>query len=231
MFTSPRRPREQLPYYSQGVRVYDAHKDFVEKFIAIIYPTDEDMLKDDAVDRFWNHVNAYGRHLDPCVCDMNSEQFFDDNGQWPAFEKTRTCQGLMDFSKFCVEKNIITRRCEWCNQVETFDRIKFLRAQLEHDCCADDKECKEVMFALEIMRPNMGLKPLKTRAQLIDFLTTFMGEVSAGHSFNSDNIFYFSDPDDGKLPTIVDIGSYVFGTSIASLTNHQYLKSSNNPNK
>ena len=217
-----------LPYYSQGVRLYDAHKEFVEKFIAIIYPTDEDMLKDDAVDRFWNHVNTYGRHLDPCVCDMNSERFFDDNGQWPGFEKTRTCQGLMDFSKFRVEKNIITRRREWCNHVETFNRIKFLRAQLDHDC-ADDKECKKVMFALEIMRPNMGLKPLKTRAQLIDFLITFIWEVSAGHSFNGDNIPYFSDPEysgvrmrefdnDGELPTIVDIGSYVFGTSISSLT-------------
>lgn len=62
----------------------------------------------------------------------------------------------------------------------------------------------------------------------------FRRRVFAQHKFNSDNISYFADPDyagvrmrefDGSgddggkiLPTRVDVGSYVFGSSIASLT-------------
>lgn len=86
----------KLPLWSQGRRLYNAHRKFVGDFVSFLYPTDEDMLKDDAVVRFWHHVNTQGRHTDPCVCGMDSDLFFDDSGEnWPAFETKHTVKNCL----------------------------------------------------------------------------------------------------------------------------------------
>jgi hypothetical protein len=48
----------KVPYHSQGLRLWDAHREFVESFVALIYPSDQDMLADDATVRFWHHANT-----------------------------------------------------------------------------------------------------------------------------------------------------------------------------
>jgi hypothetical protein len=165
--------------------------------------------------------------LDPCVCGLESERFFDDNGQWPSFETTRTCEGLLDFANFRHDKNEITRRREWCLETDSFTKVKELRNMLASECKAEDG-C-EIKFNLLDMRSDMGLLALKTRSQFVDFLTTFIWEATAGHAFNGDNISYFSDPyhsgvrvraadENGEFPIRADLCTYVFGTTIASLT-------------
>ena len=75
----------------------------------------------------------------------------------------------------------------------------------------------------------MGLPELRSKAQFIDFIATAIWHITAGHTINSDNVHSFSDaefsgtrmvptPDGGDPPTILDVGSYVFGTTIGSLT-------------
>ena len=49
----------KVPFHDQGLRVYNAHRQFVEKFIDVLYPTDNDLLQDEYVVRFWHHVNTY----------------------------------------------------------------------------------------------------------------------------------------------------------------------------
>ena len=48
-----------IPFHDQGRRVYSAHREFVEKFIDVLYPTDKDLLQDSYAVRFWHHVNTY----------------------------------------------------------------------------------------------------------------------------------------------------------------------------
>lgn len=54
-----------MPLYSQGSRLYDVHRKFVDSFISVLYKSDEEMLQDHSVIRFWHHVNTFGRHMDP----------------------------------------------------------------------------------------------------------------------------------------------------------------------
>lgn len=216
----------KLPMWSQGRRLYNAHRKFVGKYISLLYANDEDMLKDDAIHRFWHHVNTQGRHTDPCVCGMDSELFFDDTGKWPAFETKHTCEELLDSASYRPDLNMISRRHEWCKETEPFDRIKALYTVVEREC-AETKGCK-LLYDVYMMRDSMGLKPLKSREQLADFLASFMWHVSAGHEINGDNISYFTDPfhsgvrlrdkdENGELPLRTDIGTYVFGLSIGKI--------------
>jgi hypothetical protein len=74
---------------------------------------------------------------------------------------------------------------------------------------------------------NMGV--LRSKSQFIDFIASFIWHVTAGHKLLGDNVPFFSDPEysgtrmvdlnnKGELPRIVDVGTYVFGTSVGSLT-------------
>lgn len=221
----------KLPMFSQGRRLYDAHRKFVGKYLSLVYATDEEMLKDDSTLRFWHHVNTQGRHTDPCVCGMDTELFFDDRGKWPAFETKHTCEDLLDASTYHPELNMISRRRQWCDEVQPFDRIKALYSVLTKEC-SEKKDCK-MQYGVYMMKDNMGLKPLKTREQLADFVTSFMWHVSAGHEINGDNIPYFTDPfhsgvrlrgedENGELPLRVDIGTYVFGLAIGKTRSGRY---------
>jgi hypothetical protein len=222
----------KLPMFSQGRRLYDTHRKFVGRVVSMLYSSDEEMLKDDDALRFWHHVNTQGRHTDPCVCGMDSDLFFDDHGKWPAFETKHTCEELLDSSSYHPELNIISRRRQWCDEVQPFDRIKALHAVLKKEC--DEKKDCEMRYDEYMMKDNMGLKPLKNREQLSDFLATFMWHVSAGHEINGDNIPQFTDPyhsgvrlidkdENGELPLRVDIGTYVFGLSIGKFSGSRIL--------
>ena len=79
------------------------------------------------------------------------------------------------------------------------------------------------------MKPNMNMGQLQSKAQFVDFVASFIWHVTAGHALLSDNLSFFSDPEysgtrmvdvdhKGELPRIVDVGTYVFGTSVGSLT-------------
>ena len=219
---------KDMPLFSQGLRLWDAHYEYIQKRIDVIYASDEAMLSDETVVRFWHHVNTFGRHHDPCVCQMASDLFFDDKGVWPAFENTRTCRGLLDSAGFHPDKNMVTRRLEFCSKDVTY-RIGALRNILESECKVDPK-CTKLRYKFEHMRLNMGMKPLVARKQLVDFLATVVWQVTVGHRFNSDNIPYLTDPEhcgvrarptgrDGEeFPTITDVGTYVFGITIGALT-------------
>ncbi|KAL3904830.1 MAG: hypothetical protein SGILL_009916 [Bacillariaceae sp.] len=218
----------KLPLWSQGKRLYDTHRKFVGNYVSVIYPTDEDMLKDDQVVRFWHHVNTQGRHTDPCVCGMDSDLFFDESSnKWPAFETKHTCEELLDSAGFHSELNVISRRRQWCGQVDTFERIKALYKVVSQDC--EQRPGCQMRYDEYMMRNDMGLRPLKTRDQLCDFIASFIWHVSAGHEMNADNLSYFADPyhsgvrlrdkdENGELPIRTDIGTYVFGLSIGALT-------------
>ena len=217
-----------MPMYDQGRRLYDVHREFVENFIGILYKSDQDMLRDDSLIRFWHHVNTFGRHMDPCVCGMNSDIFFDDIGTWPQNEKTRTCQELLDLSDYMPASNIYTRRRHWCSEQKPFDRIKAVRDLTEKSCKERNPNCR-IRYPVHFMRETMWLKDLKTRDQLVDFVATYIWEVTAGHQINGDNLSYFADPEyagvrmrefdnNGELPITTDLGTYVMGTTIASLT-------------
>lgn len=218
---------EQLPLHSQGLRLYNVHKKWVSRFLKLLYPSDEELLGDEAIHRFWSHVNTYGRHLDPCVCSMPSTIDFEDDSKWPGFENFRTCQGLMNRNDFKSGLAFVPRRESWCKQ-SAYLRLKSLRQWIEDDC-EQSETCSHVSYSFYHMRDNMGMGQLKTRDQLVDFLATFIWDVTAGHSVNSDNVSYLADPEysgvrmreydeNGNLPIRTDIGTYIFGTSIASLT-------------
>lgn len=218
---------KNMTLFDQGLRLYYVHHDFVQKFIEHLYPSDDAMRQDHELARFWHHINSYGRHHDPCVCQMDSD-LFADNNVWPDFESTRTCKQLLDFADYQVGKNVITRRTSWCTQKEDFERILSLRQMLEHEC-KEAMDCDSIFYNVLHMRADMGMTRLRKREQLIDFLSTFIWEVTAGHSIAGDNIPYLTDPEatsvrmrgtdkDGKLPLRTDVGTYVFGTAIGALT-------------
>jgi len=218
---------EELPLHSQGLRLYKVHRKWVSRYLELLYPTDEELLADEAIHRFWSHVDTYGRHLDPCVCSMPSTIDFEDNAQWPGFESFRTCEGLLDRNEFKMGKEFVPRREAWCKQRARV-RLKSLREWIESDCEQSDT-CTRISYSFFQMRDNMAMGQLKNRDQLIDFLATFIWDVTAGHAFNSDNVSYLADPEysgvrmreydeNGNLPLRTDIGTYIFGTSIASLT-------------
>lgn len=218
---------DALPLYSQGKRLYKVHRHFVNRFVDTFYPTDEDLLDDVSVVRFWHHVNTYGRHLDPCVCGMDPNVFFDDNNVWPGFEKTRTCSDLLDTMGFAPEKNPVTRRRDWCSSTDRYEKTKAVH-QMNVEICASNPDCKRLFWDATVSRPDMSMGQLTSKAQLIDFIATFIFHVSASHALNSDNVSFFSDPEysgvrmvddiDGELPRIIDVGTYVFGNSVGMLT-------------
>mmetsp|Transcript_17431 Transcript_17431/g.42743 ORF Transcript_17431/g.42743 Transcript_17431/m.42743 type:complete len:241 (-) Transcript_17431:179-901(-) len=158
---------------------------------------------------------------------MPSTIDFEDNAQWPGFESFRTCEGLLDRNEFKMGKEFVPRREAWCKQRARV-RLKSLREWIESDCEQSDT-CTRISYSFFQMRDNMAMGQLKNRDQLIDFLATFIWDVTAGHAFNSDNVSYLADPEysgvrmreydeNGNLPLRTDIGTYIFGTSIASLT-------------
>ncbi|CAJ1963397.1 unnamed protein product [Cylindrotheca closterium] len=218
---------EELPLHSQGLRLYKVHRKWVSRYMKLLYPTDEELLADEAIHRFWSHLDTYGRHLDPCVCSMPSSIDFEDDTQWPGFESFRTCKGLLDRNDFKTDNKFSLRREGWCKR-SAYVRLTSLREWIESDCEQSDT-CTHVSYNFYQMRDNMAMGPLKNRDQLVDFLATFIWDVTAGHTFNSDNVSYLADPEysgvrmreydeNGNLPLRTDIGTYIFGTSIASLT-------------
>jgi hypothetical protein len=215
---------DTIPFYSQAKRLYRVHRKWVKRYVDHWYPTDNDLLKDDSVIRFWNHVNTYGRHLDPCVCGLSSELFFDDNGVWPGFETTRTCKDLLDSVDFFVDKNPVTRRRQWCSSTDPYTKVKALY-RMNKAICDSNPDCKGILWNINDMKPNMGLGELRSKSQLVNFLASAMFHVTAGHRLLSDNVSFFSDPEysgtrmvdldnNGELPRIVDVGTYVFGTFV-----------------
>ena len=219
-----------MPLHNQGLRLYEAHRTFVDRFVSLTYSSDEAMLADTSIVRFWHHVNTQGRHADPCICGMPSDIFFEDDFKWPAFENTHTCAQLLDHVDFIPEKNMLTRRQRWCQGggVSAVQRLEALYGLLQKECAAKKSGCN-MMYSMHTLRNDMGLPELKTRRQLVNFLATTIWHVTAGHEFTAENISYFADPfysgvrlresdSDGNLPLKVDVGTYVWGGSIASLT-------------
>lgn len=212
--------------------MWAVHYEFVSDFITkILYDSDNAMRDDDSLLRFWHHVNTFGRGHDPCVCDMGGSSFFKSD-VWPSFDSssdsTRTCNALLKSASFLPDlTDPSDRRREWCLQDDS-TRIVALRNLLEEECKEHEK-CKKLRHSFEHMRLAMGLKPLKTRKQLIDFLTSAIWHVSVGHSINGDNMAYLPDPthagvrmrgkdNNGELEIIADVGTYVFGITIGALT-------------
>jgi hypothetical protein len=136
----------ELPLFNQAKRLDKVHRRFVERFVNEWYATDADLLKDDEVIRFWHHVNTYGRHIDPCVCGLPSDLFFDDNNVWPGFETTRTCQHLLDTVGFEVNKNEHSRRREWCATTDRYQKAQAV-AQMDKAACDADPECNRLWWA------------------------------------------------------------------------------------
>lgn len=170
---------QSLPLYSQGLRLYKVHHKFVEQVINLAYTTDEAMVMDYSVIRFWNHVNTYGRHLDPCVCGLQSDLFFDDNGVWPSFETKRTCKELLDIAGFNPSKNDVSRRRDWCAKVDPFSKVQAIR-KLSDKACDANPNCNHLLYDVHYQRLDMSLPALKTREQLVNFLATFIWHVTAG---------------------------------------------------
>jgi Lipoxygenase len=220
---------QDIPMFTNGMRLWNIHRRFTESYINLIYPDDESLESDAHLHRFWNHINTFGRHTDPCVCGMDDELFFEE-GAWPSIETTRTCQGLLDHVGFMTGEDQIPRRQKWCKR-HAIERKRALHRWLEDDCEADPK-CPGLSYEFYHMRPNMGL-PSVNRKILIDVLTNFMNEVTVGHEMAADNIPYMVDPSYGgvrvlkwdpmssnntKLPYMVDIATYAFGTAVSALT-------------
>lgn len=170
---------KSLPYHSQGVKLYDLHHTFVGEMLALAYPTDEALLADGSVVRFWSHVNTYGRHLDPCVCGLPSDLFYDDNGVWPMFETKRTCTDLLDLAGFDMHKNVVSRRRDWCTKTDEFTKVRAVRA-LSEKACEENRQCNGLLYDVHYQRLDMSLPELKTREQLVNFLATFIWHVTAG---------------------------------------------------
>ena len=170
---------------------------------------------------------SFGRHLDPCVCGLSSDLFFDAK-TWPAFETTHTCTQLLDLVSFQSGVHDVARRREWCAE-EPFTRVKAMRKLLEKDC-EQIPTCGHLPYSIYHMRADMGLPQLETRDQLIDYIATVIWWVTAGHSINSDNIPYFPDPDfagvrmrqygpgENEMMNRMDLGAYILGNTISSLT-------------
>lgn len=175
-----------LPYFVQGKRLWDIHHEYVEKFVNLIFESDNDLKEDEALQRFWHHINTNGRHIDPCICDMDAEIFFKED-QWPAFESTRTCAGQLDHAGFRTDDTDPEhRRASWCKQALPTERSRALHSWLETDC---EKQaiCEQVSFRVEHLRVNMGLPEL-SRENLINLITRFIYEVTAGHELVADNV-------------------------------------------
>jgi len=217
---------DKIPLYNQGKRLYALHRKFVEKYVNHWYPSDADLLNDRSVIRFWHHVNTYGRHLDPCVCGLPSEYFFDE-GVWPSFETKRTCKQFLDLNGFKSGSNEVTRRRDWCTTKDGYEKTTALY-KMNQVICESNPECSRLFWDQNILKPDMGLTELRSKAQFIDFVATAIWHITAGHTINSDNVHSFSDasysgtrmvPDiNGEPPRILDVGSYVMGTTIGSLT-------------
>lgn len=221
-----------LPLFYPSQRLWVVHYEFVSDFVTqIVYDSDDAMMADDSIHRFWHHVNTFGRGHDPCVCDMDTDSFYRE-GVWPQFDSsvdsTRTCTALLDSANFQPKSTMLNdRRRGWCLQ-DDITRIDALKKLLDKQCKVD-VNCKHLRHSFEHMRLNMGLKPLKTRKQLIDFLTSAIWHVTVGHRINGDNVPYLTDPEvvgvrqrdkdnNGELPVITDVGTYVFGLTIGALT-------------
>lgn len=218
---------DTLPFYSQTRRLFATHRRFVQKMVDLAYPTDQDLVADDSIVRFWHHSNTYGRHLDNCVCDLPANLFFDDD-HWPGFETSRTCMELLDMLDFEAGKHDVTRRRHWCVKTDPYEKAKAMTT-LNEQLCSTNPDCERIWWDQNSMRPDMGLKKLESKSQFVDFLATFIFVVTGGHAVNGDNISFFSDADysgvrmvdfgpDGELPQRIDVGTYVFGTSVGSLT-------------
>lgn len=216
-----------LPYFTQGPKLWNIHRDYVEEFVSLIYGDDDTLFEqDDALRRFWFHINSAGRHLDPCLCDMDSKTFY-SKGLWPGFEDTRTCAGLLNNDKYKMnETSKVARRESWCKATLPSERSKALYEWLEKEC-EDSEKCTQVSYNLEHLRSDFGLPEL-TRENLVRLITRFVWEVTCGHEMMADNLPFITDPwyggvrrpkdyDETKQPKS-DISTYIFGTVISALT-------------
>lgn len=223
----PKSVAKDVPLFTDGLRVWNVHRSFTEGYIDLLYPDEEALLSDTDLLRFWSHVNTLGRHTDPCVCGMDGSLFFEE-GVWPAFEETRTCAGLLEHQGIQIQGDESKKREEWCLR-QPVERTRALYNWLEDDC-KDDEGCTELPYDFHHMRSDMGL-PAMSRESVIDLLTTFMFEVTAGHEMAADNIPYMADPSYanvriastqgssvGEVPLMADISTYIFGNVISTLT-------------
>ena len=224
-FTSALWKRDKItktmPMFDAAMRNWEIHKSFVEKYIKVIYPSDTDITADIDLRRFVMHLDTWGRHMDPCVCKMNSEAFFTED-QWPAFEKTKTCLDLLDFAEEDTGGAYAHRRGQWCKR-DSNERKNALHKWLESDCVAKQKgalktewcstgTCQEKVMGLgeeeeeeclsygaHFIRSDMGLPSNIDRSTLVDVLTKFIYEVTLGHEMAADNIPYMADPSYGGV--------------------------------
>ena len=210
-----------MPMFDAAMRNWEIHRSFVEKYLRVVYPSDADLTSDTALHRFVMHLDTWGRHMDPCVCKMNSEAFFEE-GQWPAFETTKTCSALLDFAAEGIGGAYAQRREQWCKRASN-ERKNILHKWLESECVAKQKGvlktewcstggCQERVMGLEeqdeeeclsygahFIRSNMGLPSTIDRSTLVDVLTKFIYEVTLGHEMAADNIPYMADPSYGGV--------------------------------
>ena len=220
--------KKTIPFFKHGVRLYKVHEEFVDGMLELMYPDDTSLQNDKDLQRFWHHVNTYGRNMDPCVCAMPASLFFEP-GVWPDFEtrENRRCEYLMEFAGVLDEDTPRVRREKWCSRSDV-ERTRTLHRLLESECEASH-ECPSLSYDFLHMRPDFGLGPEPTREALKNLLSTFIMEVTACHELVADNIPYMVDPEyggvrlqrrdtHGKYPLKVDIATYIFGTVIAALT-------------
>jgi hypothetical protein len=221
---------KDIPLFTDGMRLWNVHRNFTEGYINLLYPDDKSLFSDPDLYRFWHHINTLGRHTDPCVCGMHDDAFYKSDS-WPAFEQTRTCRGLLDHQRFLTGADEAQRRQKWCKR-HPIENLRALHSWLEDDCKADAK-CRNVSppglsYDFYHMRANMGL-PALNRQVLINVITMFINEATVGHEMAADNIPFMVDPEyggvrmprqgpDGKRPLMVDVSTYVFGTVISALT-------------
>ena len=178
---------DTIPLFTQGLKLYNVHKEFVEGMLNIMFANENELLEDKQLKRFWYHINTYGRHMDPCVCGMEGTLFFEPS-QWPSFEadKNRSCKFLMDTAKFELPtENQQARRERWCRKLE-WDRTRALHALLSKEC-EEDSQCPGLSYTVFHMRANFAL-PKLSREALVDVLATFIFEVTAGHELVADNV-------------------------------------------
>ena len=182
-----------LPLFSQGLRLYNAHHKFVNGMLDVMYPDDDALQSDRALLRFWNHINTYGRHMDPCVCGMDSKLFYEPN-VWPSFEtaENRRCEHLLDFHDVGKESTPSLRRDKWCSRHHV-ERTRALHALLQAECEAS-VDCESLSYEFVHMRADFGLPEMPTKKMLGDVLATFMFEVTAGHELSADNVSAASRP-------------------------------------
>jgi len=216
-FTSALWKREDItntmPMFNAAMRNWKVHHSFVDKYLKVIYPNDAAISSDTALYRFWHSIDTWNRHMDVCLCKMDSDVFFTE-GQWPAFETSKTCLDLLNFvneggSEGATGTAYAHRREQWCKR-DSNERKNQFHNWLESECIKqqkgtmktewDSEGCHEeeigkgneeeecLSYENFHMRSDMDLPSTITRSTLVDVLTKFIYEVTLGHEMAADNI-------------------------------------------